>query len=444
MVQIGDGTDVDLKVRSLNDDFVIFVQGDTDNVGIGFNAPDRKLSVSGSTTFGRPSGEGDNHQFTGSIYVSDDIHVQDKIYGLDDPNTYIDFSTDDQLHIYAGGIFGAVQTAGTFLINPTANSSFDFGMTTSGFTRGFHIDGGSDNVGIRCIPSGAIQALVVSGSTLFGSASANTHEFIGSVSVTQDISFAGNLHNASDDDTYLDFQNDQIRLYAGNVQFADFDESGGQNVTILNGLGADIDFIVKSNGATGGGAGTNLTHTVFVQGSSGRVGIAESAPGAQLDVSGSTIIGRNDGATISSNEIRGTLYVTGNVGINTATTGYSLTLPNSDDFLGRAMAYAWSTYSSARYKQNVAPMPNPIETAKKLQGVEFTWKETGHKDFGFIAEEVGKVLPQLVSYDADGENAIGMDYSKITSLLVECVKQQQNQIETQEDRIKQLEKKLKS
>ena len=108
------------------------------------------------------------------------------------------------------------------------------------------------------------------------------------------------------------------------------------------------------------------------------------------------------------------------------------------------MAYAWSTYSSARYKQNVTPMPNPIETAKKLQGVEFTWKETGHKDFGFIAEEVGKVLPQLVSYDADGENAIGMDYSKITSLLVECVKQQQSQIETQEDRIKQLEKKLKS
>ena len=88
--------------------------------------------------------------------------------------------------------------------------------------------------------------------------------------------------------------------------------------------------------------------------------------------------------------------------------------------------------------------PLPIETAKKLQGVEFTWKESGHKDFGFIAEEVGKVLPQLVSYEPGGKNAIGMDYSKITSLLVECVKQQQEQIETQEDRIKQLEKKLKS
>ena len=303
------------------------------------------------------------------------------------------------------------------------------------------MDGATNNVGIRCAPSGTIQALTVSGSTLFGSASASTHEFIGSVTVSQNISFAGNLQNASDDDTYIDFQNDQIRLYAGNVQFADFDESGGQNITTLNGLGADIDFVIKSNGATGAGAGTNLTHTVFVEGSSGKVGIAESAPGAQLDVSGSTILGRHDGSTVSFHQISGTLALTGNVGINTATTGYSLTLPNSDDLIGRGLAYAWSTYSSARYKKDVITLSNPIDKAKKLRGVEFTWRDSGEKDFGFIAEEVGNVLPQLVSYEPDGKNAIGMDYSRITSLLVECVKYQQDQIEIQEKRIKTLEKK---
>ena len=89
-------------------------------------------------------------------------------------------------------------------------------------------------------------------------------------------------------------------------------------------------------------------------------------------------------------------------------------------------------------------MNDPIETAKQLRGVEFTWKESGHKDFGFIAEEVGKVLPQIVAYEDDGHTATGMDYSKITSLLVECVKTQQAQLETQEKRIKTLEKKLKS
>ena len=279
---------------------------------------------------------------------------------------------------------------------------------------------------------------------MFGSASANTHQFTGSIYVSDNIAFGGNLHNASDDDTYIDFQNDQIRLYAGNVQFADFDESGGQNITTLNGLGADIDFIIKSSGATGAGAGTNLTHTIFVEGSSAKVGIAESSPGAQLDVSGSTILGRHDGATISYHQVSGTLELTGNIGVNTPATDYSLTLPNLDSLAGRGMAYAWSTYSSARYKQDVATMSNPLDKAKQLRGVEFTWKDSGQKDFGFIAEEVGKVLPQLVSYEPDGTSAIGMDYSRITSLLVECVKSQQYQIETQEQRIKTLEKKLKS
>ena len=109
--------------------------------------------------------------------------------------------------------------------------------------------------------------------------------------------------------------------------------------------------------------------------------------------------------------------MTGNVGLNTTASAYSLSLPNSDSLQGRAIAYAWSTYSSARYKDNVFTFKNPVETAKKLRGVEFTWRETGRQDFGFIAEEVGKVLPQLVSYENDGENAIGMDYSRITSLL---------------------------
>ena len=441
IVIVGDGSDIDFQVKGLNDNHAIFVQGSSDNVGIGYSAPDRKLSVSGSTTFGRPSGEGDNHQFTGSIYVSDDIHVEDKIYGLGDADTYIDFSTNDQIHMYAGGVAGAILTATTLKVNPANVAGFDFGVETANFLRGFHVDGASDNVGIRCAPSGTIQALTVSGSTLFGSASANSHQFTGSVYVSDNIAFAGNLHNAADDDTYIDFTTDRMRFFAGNIQFADYLESAtGQDITTFNGGGVDVDFLVKSNGSSN----TAQTHTIFVEAASARVGIAESAPGAQLDVSGSTILGRHDGATVSYHQVSGTLELTGNIGVNTPATDYSLTLPNVDSLVGRGMAYAWSTYSSARYKQDVATMSNPLDKAKQLRGVEFTWKESGQKDFGFIAEEVGKVLPQLVSYESDGTSAIGMDYSRITSLLVECVKSQQYQIETQEQRIKTLEKKLKS
>jgi len=448
LVTIGDGTDVDFQVKSLNDNHAIFVQGSSDNVGIGYSTPDRKLSVSGSTSFGRPSGEGDTHWFSGSIYAASDIYVENQIHSLGDSNTYIDVgSTADEMQLVAGGVMMVQLVEGSedyLRLGTDASSDVDIRMGSVGKDDTLWVDGATNNVGIRCAPSGTIQALTVSGSTLFGSASANSHQFTGSMYVSNNIAFGGNLHNAADDDTYIDFLTDRMRFFAGNIQFADFLETAtGQDTITFNGNSSDIDLIVKSDPG-GGTATTAHSHTIFVQASSARVGIAESAPGAQFDVSGSTILGRNDGDTVSYHQVSGTLELTGNIGLNTPATDYSIALPNLDSLQGRGIAYAWSTYSSGRYKKDVIALSNPIDKAKKLRGVEFTWRDSGEKDFGFIAEEVGKVLPQLVSYENDGENAIGMDYSRITSLLVECVKQQQTQLETQENRIKDLEKKLKS
>ena len=42
------------------------------------------------------------------------------------------------------------------------------------------------------------------------------------------------------------------------------------------------------------------------------------------------------------------------------------------------------------------------------------------RDIGFIAEEVGEVLPEVVSYEEDGNDAISMSYDKIVPLLVEA------------------------
>lgn len=84
--------------------------------------------------------------------------------------------------------------------------------------------------------------------------------------------------------------------------------------------------------------------------------------------------------------------------------------------------------SSIRFKENVKPIEQAYETISKLQGVTYNWKETGKEDIGFIAEEVDKILPQLVDKNEDGI-VNGMNYSKLTALLVEVVKNQQNQID---------------
>lgn len=42
-----------------------------------------------------------------------------------------------------------------------------------------------------------------------------------------------------------------------------------------------------------------------------------------------------------------------------------------------------------------------------------------------IAEEVGAVVPEVVSFEANGKDVRGVDYSRLTALLIEAVKQQQ-------------------
>ena len=66
---------------------------------------------------------------------------------------------------------------------------------------------------------------------------------------------------------------------------------------------------------------------------------------------------------------------------------------------------------------------DPLGKLAALRGVTFDWDDDhgGHHDLGFIAEEVGKVLPELVAFEDDGIHASGMDYSKMTPLLVEAV-----------------------
>jgi hypothetical protein len=128
----------------------------------------------------------------------------------------------------------------------------------------------------------------------------------------------------------------------------------------------------------------------------------------------------------------GSYFPKGNIGIGeSAQGGFDLWLRDGPG----ASAQTWNTRSSIRYKEDVRPVDNALDKVMQLQGVEFTWKSTKAHSIGFVAEEAGKVVPELVTYEANGTDAIGMDYSKVTVLLVEALK-------TQEKRIAELEAKV--
>jgi hypothetical protein len=83
--------------------------------------------------------------------------------------------------------------------------------------------------------------------------------------------------------------------------------------------------------------------------------------------------------------------------------------------------------SDARLKTDVLTLQNGLETVMQLRGVSFTWinnPEYG-KRIGFIAQEMEKVLPELVfTNEVDGYK--GINYAEVSAVLVEAVKEQQS------------------
>jgi hypothetical protein len=94
------------------------------------------------------------------------------------------------------------------------------------------------------------------------------------------------------------------------------------------------------------------------------------------------------------------------------------------------------------WKRNIRLIPDPVKSIQSIRGVYFDWdpEHGGKHDVGMIAEEVGKVLPEIVVYEGNGVDASGMDYSKITPLLVEAIKAQQTEIDLLKKKFKSLEK----
>lgn len=92
--------------------------------------------------------------------------------------------------------------------------------------------------------------------------------------------------------------------------------------------------------------------------------------------------------------------------------------------------------SDLRYKKNIENIDNAVGIVSRLRGVRFDWrvKEFSDKHFsdarqvGLIAQEVREVVPEVVSQGSDGYYSV--DYSRLTPILIEALKEQQRTIES--------------
>jgi hypothetical protein len=79
-----------------------------------------------------------------------------------------------------------------------------------------------------------------------------------------------------------------------------------------------------------------------------------------------------------------------------------------------------NTASDARLKENVITINGAIDTINKLRGVSFNWKLTGKKSYGVIAQEIEKILPDVVNTVDDRKS---VNYGSIIGILIEAVKE---------------------
>jgi hypothetical protein len=121
--------------------------------------------------------------------------------------------------------------------------------------------------------------------------------------------------------------------------------------------------------------------------------------------------------------IRMTITPAGQVGIATTTPANIFTIGQG---AGTAISDGWDTYSSARWKSNIETYHVALEAITRLRGVTYTQTSDGKRQVGMIAEEVAPVLPEVVSF-SDGAPQ-GIDYSRLTAVLIQAVKEQQEEI----------------
>ena len=111
--------------------------------------------------------------------------------------------------------------------------------------------------------------------------------------------------------------------------------------------------------------------------------------------------------------------------LDTSTTG-------GGDLTVKGDIIAYGAPSDRKYKENIKPIESALDKAMQLQGVTFDWKDSESildikEDIGFIAQDVEKVLPELVR--DNGKGNLSLRYQGITPVLLEAIKELKAEID---------------
>ena len=218
---------------------------------------------------------------------------------------------------------------------------------------------------------------------------------------------------------------DSIALGYYTTAGGDYSVAMGQSTTAGGGRSTAMGYDTTADGISSTAMGHSTTASGFLS----------TAMGRGIEAAGdySVAIALSDQTDVIVTQDNTMAIMGGNVGIGTTSPSHTLHVVGN-------IAYTGSIYevSDRRLKENISPLENSVEKLSCLKGIYFNNKgdSLDKREVGVIAQDVEKVLPELVSMDKQGYKSV--DYTKLSAVLIEAVKEQQKQIENLQSEVKAL------
>jgi hypothetical protein len=390
----------------------------------------------------------------------------------EDDQTKIDFETPNEIHFYADNTEQVY--LGDNIFGPESDSDVDLGATGVRWKDAFvdsvtatgnvaaatitatgDITTEGDVIAKNYIVSSSVTHMTqsfLSGSTIFGDDTLDTHIFTGSLLITgsapTDITTTNSIFVGNDITGSIISGSSLLGVVGTATQ-------GTINHDSLAGFVADEHVahgdvsVIAGTGLTGGGTiAANRTLNVI-----GGDGITANANDIAITAAQTTITSLINSSLTkigtatdqeyvtfgTSNEVN--THINNTERLSVTAVGVEITghVSASGNITGSIIEASGDVIafgsSDRRLKDNITPIENPLEKMDKIGGYTFVWNDnqstyTG-KDVGVVAQEIEEILPELVTTRATGYKAV--KYEKIVPLLIESIKELQKKVQKIEE-----------
>ena len=466
-----------VPIMNVNSDGTSYFDG---NVGIGTTSPSEKLQVDGAVKFGQNSNIPEaaiSHYTNGYLYIkggssglaigNNDYNAN--IYLTNGDAVQISTSGSDRMIINSAGnvgigttspetnlmIYDTVSedpaapgstTAGMFALNASGQATLSIGKNSANtfwisnvnraFAGPYYYNialnplGGNVGIGvtnpgtkldIAVTPSAPWMKLINANETAFNLTTYNNGTNNGSSAYA----FKHGLY-------YNSTENAAVTFYRGGSSVGGF-------LTFTTNNGTER-MRIDSNGDVGIGVTNPLVKLHVNQGNTSGTVIKASGIQAQIEIQTSTAGDAHLYMRPNSTGQNAAIFkMTAGTNYNwrwqddATTPVVFMQLSQSNSSLSvKGDIIAYGSPSDERYKENIKPIESALDKVTKLQGVTFDWKKSDNlldikEDIGFIAQDVQKVVPELVRENEDGK--LSLRYQGITPILLEAIKELKAEID---------------